>query len=420
MMEETIERIQHATYGSYKDSGVEWLGKVPEHWDVIRLGNKFKERNEKVSDKDFPPLSVTKQGVVPQLENAAKSKDSNNRKLVKVSDFVINSRSDRKGSSGLSNLEGSVSLINTILKPNGIIPKFAHYLLKSHGFVEEFYRNGHGIVADLWTTRYSEMKIIKLAIPAQNEQDRIVALLDKKTTQIDQTIAQKERLIELLNERRQIVIHKAVTRGLNPDVPTKDSGVEWIGDIPEHWEMKRLKWLVDVISNKTISKNSQLNYIGMENIESWTGNYVQTDSDAEGQANIFEAGDVLFGKLRPYLAKVYHCQHIGLCSGEFLVLRSKDEITESFLQNILLSFRFIDLINSSTYGAKMPRANWSFIGNQEIPMPPKNEQEEIVNHIHSYTETTDKAIGHQIGEIKALEEYKKTIINATVTGKIKV
>ena len=166
-------------YDSYKDSGVQWLGEIPSHWEVKRLGSYFTERRVKVSDKDYAPLSVTKNGILPQLENVAKSNDSNNRKLVKAGDFVINSRSDRKGSSGVSSLDGSVSLINIVLNPRkGIVPAFCNYLLKSYCFIEEYYRNGRGIVADLWTTRFDEMKSIKLAVPTIDEQNAMVAHLD--------------------------------------------------------------------------------------------------------------------------------------------------------------------------------------------------------------------------------------------------
>lgn len=141
------------------------LEHAPHDWPLKRLGQLFRERKEKVSDRDFQPLSVTKNGIVPQLETAAKTDDRDNRKGVRVGDFVINSRSDRKGSAGLSALDGSVSLINIVLEPRNIHPRFAHHLLRSSAFQEEFYRWGHGIVADLWTTRYSEMKNIRLAIP---------------------------------------------------------------------------------------------------------------------------------------------------------------------------------------------------------------------------------------------------------------
>ena len=137
-----------------KDSGIEWIGETPEDWKFIKIGSIFRCRNEKVNDTDYPPLSVTRNGIVPQMENVAKTDANDNRKMVKVNDFVINSRSDRKQSCGVSDLDGSVSLINTVLYTENtdvILPEYTNLLMKNYGFAEEFYRWGHGIVADLWT-----------------------------------------------------------------------------------------------------------------------------------------------------------------------------------------------------------------------------------------------------------------------------
>lgn len=157
-----------------KDSGIEWIGDIPDGWGLIKVGSIFRCRNEKVNDTDYPPLSVTRNGIVPQIENVAKTDANDNRKMVKVNDFVINSRSDRKQSCGVSALSGSVSLINTVLyieNESVIIPEFTNNVMKNYGFAEEFYRWGHGIVADLWTTRWQEMKNIVLPLP--NTQDCI-------------------------------------------------------------------------------------------------------------------------------------------------------------------------------------------------------------------------------------------------------
>jgi len=195
----------------FLNSGVEWIGKIPKHWKLERLGSNFIERREKVSDKDFEPLSVTKNGVVPQLDSAAKSNDGDNRKLVRKGDFVINSRSDRKGSSGLSKLDGSVSLINIVLQPININSDFSHILLKSNGFIEEFYRNGHGIVADLWTTRFWDMKSIMLAIPPKDEQIQIVEHIENQTAKIDKTIKLQQNYISKLKEYKASLIDSVVT-----------------------------------------------------------------------------------------------------------------------------------------------------------------------------------------------------------------
>lgn len=419
-MDAVLDKTELARYPTYKDSGIAWLGEVPEHWELTRLGTRFEERRTKVSDKNYAALSVTKQGVVPQLDNAAKTNDGDNRKLVKAGDFVINSRSDRKGSSGIAPSDGSVSLINIVLEPKNVNPIFGNYLLKSYGFIEEFYRMGHGIVADLWTTRYDEMKVITIAVPDLKEQSSIADFLDRKIALIDQAISLKERQIELLKERKQILIHNAVTRGLNPEVRMKDSGVEWIGEIPEHWEVKKLKHVVTLVSEKVISKENSMGYIGMENIESWTGNYIETVTETEGVANLFQRGDILFGKLRPYLAKVYLAKSEGICSTEFLVYRSGPSLSNLYLQLLMMSFKFVNLIDASTYGSKMPRASAEFIGNQQISFPSKQEQLSIAQYVSKNNEKAGTAISCKQNEIAKLKEYKSTLINSAVTGKIKV
>ena len=235
--------MKYKKYLKFKDSEVDWLGEIPSAWEARRLGFYFTERREKVSDKDFNALSVTKNGIVPQLDNAAKTDDGDNRKKVCSGDFVINSRSDRKGSSGLSKLTGSVSLINTVIQPKNINGEFSHYLFRSYPFQEEFYRYGKGIVADLWSTNYTSMKNITIPYPPIQEQQQIAKFLDNATQKMDTLIQKQENLIKLLKEKRQAVISHAVTRGLNPDVKFKDSGVEWLGDVPVHWGITPLRYI---------------------------------------------------------------------------------------------------------------------------------------------------------------------------------
>lgn len=193
-----------AGYQEYVKTGVKWIPEIPKQWRLRKIDSLFTERKTKVSDKDFAPLSVTKKGILPQLEHAAKSNDGDNRKLVKVDDFVINSRSDRKGSCGVSSLNGSVSLINIVLTPREELnPDYIHYLLRNYRFSEEYYRNGRGIVADLWTTRYSEMRTIQIPVPPRAEQDQIVRFLDWKISEINKLInLERESLVfarELVN-----------------------------------------------------------------------------------------------------------------------------------------------------------------------------------------------------------------------------
>lgn len=190
-----------ARYQNTINTNISWIPQIPNHWNLMKVNALFQERKYKVSDKVFSPLSVTKKGILPQLEHAAKTNNGDNRKLVKAGDFVINSRSDRKSSCGVSQLDGSVSLINIVLTPreelNG---KYIHYLLRNYRFSEEYYRNGRGIVADLWTTRYSEMKSILLPVPPLTEQEQIVRFLDWKVSEINKLIGIERKKLEFLQE----------------------------------------------------------------------------------------------------------------------------------------------------------------------------------------------------------------------------
>ncbi len=258
-------------YEEYSPSGVKWLGDLPSAWDCKKIGSLFSQRKTKVSDKEFAPLSVSKGGIVPQLDSAVKTDAGDNRKLVKAGDFVINSRSDRKGSCGISALDGSVSLINIVLKPrqnwNG---QYVHYLLRSPIFSEEYYRYGRGIVADLWTTRFSEMKNIMLPIPSQDEQDQIVRYLDWQVSKINRLISSKKKKIKVLKEYRKATIDEGVLHGFGR-MEEKASEIYWLGKIPESWELLPVKRICKANASiseiaKCKSDDELVTFLPMENV----------------------------------------------------------------------------------------------------------------------------------------------------------
>ena len=400
-----------------KFSHIEWIGKIPKHWEISKIHSVYSERKQIVSDTEYAPLSVTKNGIVPQLENAAKSDAHDNRKLVKRGDFVINSRSDRRGSSGISELDGSVSLINTVMQPrNNMDNKYYNFVFKTERFCDEFYRFGHGIVADLWSTHWAEMKNICIPMPDLQEQQAIADYLDGECARIDGIVTTQRQIIERLKEYKKSVITETVTRGLNPDVPMKDSGIEWIGKIPEHWEVKKLKYICSQRNEKSTENN--LKYIGLENIISFSNRYIDTNIDIEQNStnNICKKNDILFGKLRPYLAKCVISDFDGLCSGEFLVLHQCDG-SVPYYHYLMLSNWFLDVVNSSTYGTKMPRANWTFIGGLFIPVPSYQEQQEIADYLDQKCTEVDSIIEKRERMIELMTEYKKSLIYECVTGK---
>ena len=196
----------------FKPTNIPWLPEIPEHWKMSKVSSHFRQRNEKVSDKKYRPLSVSKIGITPQLDNVALSNaEGNSRKLVKVGDYAVNSRSDRKGSCGISNYEGSVSLITIVLEPFDIDGGYVHYLFRSSPWVEEFYRNGRGIVADLWTTNYQMMKGMYLPVPPIEEQHAIVSYITERVAKIDSLIEKLNKEIECIKEYKQRLISDVVT-----------------------------------------------------------------------------------------------------------------------------------------------------------------------------------------------------------------
>ncbi len=196
----------------------------------------------------------------------------------------------------------------------------------------------------------------------------------------------------------------------------KDSGIEWIGEIPEGWEVRRIKYCADSPVVKVGESNTTLKYIGLENIVSGNGRFIDTDSEYDkSQALLFQANDILWGKLRPYLAKVFHAIEEGCCSSEFCILRINNNYSARYFWNLLISPGFVDTVNQSTYGSKMPRANESYIRGIYIPLPPLTEQERIADYLDEKCGRIDAAIEKQKQVIEKLQEYKRSLITQTVT-----
>lgn len=424
--------MSFAKYQHYQASGLDWLGRVPEHWQLRRLGYFFDERREKVSDKDFPPLSVTKNGVVPQLETAAKTDDGDNRKKVVAADFVINSRSDRKGSAGLAGQDGSVSLINIVLTPLAAVNgQFVHYLLRCSAFQEEFYRFGKGIVADLWSTNYSEMRNILLAVPPLPEQAAIATFLARETAKIDALVEEQRRLIDLLKEKRQAVISHAVTKGLNPDAPMKDSGVEWLGEVPSHWGLGVLRRFVDAVQTgrtpKTESPSEEIeagvpwftpgDFDGGLRLKSATKLVPRSAVDS-GDASYFPVGSVLVVSIGGTLGKV------GLPNSPSSANQQINAVTPSKS----LSSEFLAYSLSVKQSAMRYLSNASTIGimnqdkTKEIPftLPPMAEQFKIVAYLDLLSANLDLLTTEAESTITLLQERRAALISAAVTGKIDV
>lgn len=415
-----------------RDSGVEWIGMVPSDWKLSTIGSVYQARNTKVSDTDYPPLSVTMNGVVPQLATAAKTDAHDARKLVKSGDFVINSRSDRRGSCGISSYTGSVSLINTVLEPREQMnAQYYNWLFHTVQFADEFYKNGHGIVDDLWTTGWQEMKRIIIPMPSLDMQEEIAAFLNEKCAQIDSTISQAKTSIEEYKAWKSSIIYEVVTKGLDSNVEMKDSGIEWIGQIPVHWTCTKLSNVFNVIGSGTTPDSGELSYYN-GNI-SWlqsgdlnasivlktARNITKTALDKYSALHIYKAPYIAVAMYGASIAnasivKVDSCTNQACC-----VLSSpKPYISLDYIFYAILSAKRELLL--SARGGTQPNISQDIIKRLILPIPPISEQEAIAKKLERFNSLIDNLIREKERLIVDLEDYKKSLIFEAVTGKRKV
>ena len=426
-------------YAEYRESGTGWLGELPSHWQLRRISALYDARNEKVSDQDYPPLSVTMQGIVPQLETAAKTQDGENRKLVRTGDFVINSRSDRRGACGISAYDGSVTLISNVLAPkdqSAMSTRYFSYLFGSEGFADEFYRQGTGIVDDLWSTNWSRMKNILVACPPPTEQERIADYLDAKTNEINALVADCEREAELLREYRKAVISEAVTKGLDPDAPMKDSGVEWIGEIPEGWRTSKLRFCGT--TQNGISKGGE--YFGSGYPFVSYGNAYRDElgkpelfgliesTEEERERYSIMRGDILFTRTSETIEEVGIAsgalEDIANCCFAGFLIRFRPNSKWSLLPEYAAYYFRSDLYRP--YITKemvlVTRASMSqqLLGGITVLIPPETVQKDIVSYLDNMTVEIDSLIEAKQSMADKLREYRKSLISEAVTGKFKV
>ena len=408
-----------------KDSGVEWIGEIPEEWEISLINTLYTVRNTKVSDVDYQPLSVTMKGIVPQLSTAAKTNAHDDRKLVKKGNFAINSRSDRRGSCGISDYDGSVSLINTVLSPrNEMNPIYYSWLFHSSEFADEFYRWGHGIVDDLWTTRWQEMRNISIPVPPLSIQHQIATYLDQKCTQIDALITNQQKQIEKLKAYKQSLITETVTKGLNPDVSMKDSGVEWIGEIPKDWEVIRVKNLLNERKERSLTGEeeplSMSQKVGL--VPTKILDMIPNMASSFVGAKIVYINDLVFNKLKAHLGVFSVSMYNGLVSPDYAVYYSTGKANLKYLEYLFKTPQCISEFRKRSTGiaAGLTRLYTDGLFAIECPYPSFNEQQAIVSYLDQKCTQIDKLISIKQKKIEKLQQYKKSVIYEYVTGKKEV
>lgn len=406
--------------------GSAWPGELPPHWECKKISSLFAERKVKVSDKVYPPLSVAKTGVVPQLDTAVKTGAGDNRKLVRRGDFVINSRSDRKGSCGISEFDGSVSLINIVLTPqSGWNSRYVHYLLRSQPFSEEYYRNGRGIVADLWTTRYSEMKSIPLPVPPRHEQDQIVRFLDWKVSTVNKLIHIKRSEIKELDALKRSMISHAITHGLASNVPMKFSGTQWLGDIPAHWQIIKLRQILHSVSMKNSPELPLLSVVReqgviLRDVEDMESNHNFVPDDLSGY-KVVKKGQLAMNKMKAWQGSYGISDYTGIVSPAYFVFDVAFE-NLAYFHYAIRSKVYVNFFAQASDGIRVGQWDLQIDKMKEIPfvVPPADEQCAIVEYIKNTLPKYDAITRELTTEVDMLEEYKIKLIADTVTGKMDV
>ena len=427
-------------YADYTPAQAAWLDELPSHWQCTKIGALFSERKSKVSDKDYAPLSVARIGVVPQLATAVKTDAGDNRKLVCAGDFVINSRSDRKGSCGVAKLDGSVSLINIVLTPrNGLSERYVHYLLRSQPFSEEYYRNGRGIVADLWTTRYSEMKSILLPVPPREEQDQIVCFLDWKVSSINKLISNYRHQIVLLEEMKQRKIDEAVVNGMRKSALIHNHDVRWGIDYPEHWQIRRIRESFSFRKGLSITKanlvETGIAVISYGQIHSKKNSgvslneelirYVNESYLTTNQGCLVEKGDFIFADTSEDVTGCGNCAYIDwddtIFAGYHSIIVHPDGSTNNkYLAYLFKSPTWRYQIRKKVNGVKVYSITQKMLKDAFILIPPDDEQKEIVRYLDEVCAKIDVTIKKMEAKIANLQDLRIWLIADTVTGKIDV
>ena len=437
-------------YISYKDSGIDWIGMIPEHWEVKKFNYLFSFSRglaitkQELKEEGIPCVSYgeihSKYGfkVNPekhQLKNVEIDYLNSSRKsLLNKGDFIFADTSeDIEGSGNFTCLDSDTLTFagyHTIIAIQREKNNFTYlaYFFDSLEFRNQIRSEVSGI--KVFSITNSILKNSYVLLPPQSEQTAIANFLDRQTTEIDCLIADKKRLIELYEEEKTAIINQAVTKGLNPNVKMKDSGIEWLREIPEHWEVKRLKY-VATINDETLSENTfgdfEIDYIEISDVKSGIG-IIETKRllfrDAPSRARrVVRFGDVIVSTVRTYLksiAKIDVFKENLIASTGFAVIRPKI-INSHFIGFLFYSEMLIHEIVSLSTGVSYPAINANRIRDIFIPIPKScEEQLFIANHIESECRRINAKVEKTKKLIGFLTEYRTALISEAVTGKIKV
>ncbi len=427
-------------YPEYKDSGVEWLDKIPSHWSVTPLYSLASEcdfPNKGMSESNLLSLSYgriirkdinSNDGLLPESFETYQIVDHGDI-VLRLTDLQNDQRSLR---SGLVKERGIITSAYTAIRPTTSHNSYLAYLLRAYDTLKIFYSMGGGLRQSM---KYSDLRRLPTLQPAYNEQLAIATFLDRETAKIDTLVAEQEKLIELLKEKRQAAISHAVTKGVDPNIPMKDSGVEWLGKVPKHWDVKRLKFVAHVqggIAKGRDLGNADIIEVPFLRVANVQDGYLDLDDIATIQIAVHELpryalqpGDVLMNEGGDFdkLGRGHVWRgEIETCIHQNHVFAVRPQGIEPEWLNLLTSaaygrFYFMSRSKQSTNLASISSANIS-----EFPLicPPLSERIEITRHVQEEIERIDALLNTSRSSIDLLKERRSALISATVTGKIDV
>jgi len=431
-----VEISRFPVYGKYKPSRFEWAAHIPATWQEKRAKFVFREIDERSSSGSEELLSVSHYtGVTPRATkdvNMFLAESYEGSKLCKKDDLVINTMWAWMGALGVSNFDGIVSNaygVYRLQKKSDYHPIYLNYLLRTKYYVGEYIKRSKGIHSSRWRLYPDSFLEISILIPSLAEQTAIVDFLDHKTTLINDFIARKERLIELLQEQKRVIINQAVTRGIDPDVRLKPSGVDWLGDIPDHWEVRPLKHSVTIINGYAFNSSSYVDKgipiirigdigaeINWDNVKKVAKYLSQTLTQF-----MIKKGDILLALTGATIGKssVYNYKKEAFLNQRVGVLRARN-INQSFLSYILQSEGFTKSIELLCYGGAQENIGKNEIGSIITTVPPTQEQHAIIAFLENEILTINSLIAKATQEITLIKEYREALIAEAVTGKIDV
>lgn len=430
--------MSYNIFDKQKDSQINWVGDIPSHWLTSKIKNNFTFSKSTNTSKNPTILSLTLQGIkirdITTNEGQIASSYDNYTKVYK-NDIVMNPMDLISGFVDCSPVEGVISPAYYTLKPNkDIDPEYYKYYLQKHYYEKIFFPFAEGVSVDhRWTLKKEDFLNFSIIKPPLEEQKQIANYLDKKTSKIDTTIAKNKELITLLEEKRTALINQVVTKGLNPEVPMKDSGIEWIGEIPEHWVINRLKFLIT--KNAQYGANCEpeadedkfdYRYVRITDIDdnsTLKDNIVFLSKD-NAKGFILNEGDVLFARSGATVGKTYlYDKNDGECCFAGYLIRyvtNKHLLNPKYLLYFSFSKSYIEWIKIVSTQATIQNVSADKYDNLIISLPEIKEQNTIVNYLDKETSKINKTITKIKENISLLEEYKTSLIHHVVTGKIDV